>query len=168
MSWSDRRSLIACLAATPALAACGFAPALAPGEPATALRGRIRADDPVDDATAALVARFEERLGRPTRPGWRLAYALTITESRRALEAVVGETRGQFDGTLRWQLVPEDGETPVAEGTARRFTGFSRTDTPLARRAAAEDAARRLGRMLADAVVAELVASAGDWAVATP
>ena len=167
MSWSDRRSLLLLAAAAP-LAACGFTPALAPGAPATALAGRIRADDPTDVATAAFVTRFEERLGRPTAPAWRLSYALVITESRSALEPERGETRGQFDGTLRWTLLPWGGDTPVATGTARQFAGFSRTSTPLARRSAAEDARRRLGLLLADAVVAELTLTAGDWAAASP
>jgi LPS-assembly lipoprotein len=163
MSWSDRRRLLALLAAAP-LAACGFTPALAPGAPATALFGRIRADDPPDDAAAAFVARIEERFGRPADPAWRLAYTLSVLESRGALEPGLGETRAQLTGILSWRLLPMGGDAPVARGTQRQFTGFSRTATPLARRTAAEDARARLGRLLADALAAELIATAGDWA----
>jgi LPS-assembly lipoprotein len=163
MSWSERRKVLTLLAAAP-LAACGFTPALAPGAPATALLGRIRADDPSDDITGAFVTRLEERLGRPADPGWRLAYTLTAFESRGALEPGLGETRAQITGILAWQLYPIGADTQVARGNLREFTGFSRTSSPLARRSATEDARDRLGRILADALAAELIATAGDWA----
>lgn len=161
--WWSRRRLLGALAAVP-LAGCGFTPALAPGAPAARLQGRIRADDPPDRDAAAFLTRLEERLGRPATPGWRLAYGLEITETRLGLEPGQGETRGQMLGSLRWELFPEGADAPVATGTARNFAGFSRTSTPFAIRSAAEDARDRVARMLADAVVAELIATAPDWA----
>ena len=163
MWWSDRRRLLGLLAAAP-LAGCGFTPALAPGAPATALRGRIRAEDPTDRDGAAFVQRLEERLGRPSAPAWEMDWTPQVTETLLGLQPGLGETRGQLTGTLRWDLRPLGGETPVAQGIARQSAGFSRTATPLADRAAAEDARRRLMILLADAVVAELLATAADWA----
>ena len=165
--WWSRRSLLLALAAP--LAGCGFTPALAPGAPAAGLQGRIRADDPPDRDAAEFLTRLEERLGRPTAPGWTLAYRLEVTETRLGLEAGIGETRGQMVGNVVWALTPEGAPDtrpgdPVARGQSRQFAGFSRTATPLANRAAAEDARRRLARMLADAVVAELTATASRWA----
>ena len=162
-----RRAVLALLALLP-LAACGFRPALAPGAPATALFGRIRADDPADRAGVEFVARLEERLGRPAVPGWRLAWTLTLEEERLGLEAGVGETRAQLLGRLDWQLIPEGAEAPVTEGRIARFTGYSRTATPLAEETAARDALARLSRLLADALVTELTATAADWAAGTP
>ena len=46
MSWSDRRTLLAALAASAALARCGFTPVYAPGGPGDKLYGQIRATAP--------------------------------------------------------------------------------------------------------------------------
>lgn len=160
-----RRAVLALAVLFP-LAACGFRPALAPGAPATGLFGRLRADDPADRDGVEFVARLEERLGRPAAPGWRLAWALALEEERLGLEAGVGETRAQVLGRLDWRLIPEGAEAPVAEGRIARFTGYSRTATPLAEEVAARDARVRLVRLLADALVTELTATAPDWTAA--
>lgn len=166
--WScDRRTLLLGLAALP-LAGCGFRPALAPGTAAGGIRGRIRADDPADDAGLAFVTRLEERLGAPQAPGWRLGWSLGISTERRGLVAGLGESRGQMVGRIRWTLTPDGAEDPVARGTTERFVGYSRTTSPLAIRAAAEDARRRVAAMLAEAVAAELIATAADWVDTRP
>ncbi|MBK5926147.1 hypothetical protein [Rhodobaculum claviforme] len=166
--WScDRRTLMLGLAALP-LAGCGFRPALAPGGPADGLRGRIRADNPGDDAGLAFVTRLEERLGTPQAPGWRLGWSLGIATERRGLVAELGDSRGQMIGRLDWTLTPEGADTPVARGTAERFVGYSRTTSPLAIRAAAEDARRRVAEMLAEAVASELIATAPGWMDSAP
>ncbi len=163
MWWSDRRRLILGLAALP-LAGCGFTPALAPGAPAGALHGRIRADDPTDRAGVAFVARLEDRLGRPQAPGWRLGWQMTVTPERLGLAAGLGEVRGRALGRVDWTLMGEGDDTPVASGRAEQFAGYDRTGTPLAIRAAAEDAQDRVAGMLAEAVAAELIATAPRWA----
>lgn len=166
MSSCDRRTLIL-LAALAPLAACGFTPALAPGAPAAALRGRIRADDPRDADDFALVARLEERLGRPEAPVWRLSWTLAVTEDRLGRTRDLGDTRGQMAGTLRYRIAPlgaTEGAPAAAAGTVSAFSGYSRTATPLANRAAEEAARRRLMVMLADALTTELTATAGGWA----
>ncbi|MGY6411548.1 MAG: LPS assembly lipoprotein LptE [Alkalilacustris sp.] len=163
MWWSDRRRLILGLAALP-LAGCGFTPALAPGAPALALRGRIWPDPPGDRPGVAFVDRLESRFGPPTAPGWRLGWSLQITPERRGPAPGVGETRGQMIGRLSWTLTPEGAETPILQGQAERFAGYARTTSPLAIRAAAEDARLRVAEMLADALAAELIVTAGTWA----
>ena len=163
MWWSDRRRLLLGLAALP-LAGCGFTPALAPGAPAHALRGRIRADDPTDRDGVAFVARLEDRLGAPSAADWRLGWRLQITPERLGLAPGQGETRGQMLGQVVWTLTPEGADTPAARGQAEHFAGYDRTGTPLAIRAAAEDARSRVAEMLAEAVAAELVATAPRWA----
>ena len=166
MWWSDRRRLILGLAVLP-LAGCGFTPALAPGAPASVLRGRIRPDPPGDRPGVAFVDRLEQRLGAPTTPGWRLAWSLQITSERRGPAPGLSATRGQMVGRLSWALTPEGAESPVLRGQAERFAGYGRTGSPLATRAAAEDAQLRVAEMLAEAVASELIATAGDWAQGT-
>ncbi|MGY6635396.1 MAG: LPS assembly lipoprotein LptE [Alkalilacustris sp.] len=163
MWWSDRRRLILGLAALP-LAGCGFTPALAPGTAAAGVRGRIRADDPGSDAGLAFVTRFEERMGPPAAVDWHLSWSLSISTERRGLVPGLGDSRGQMTGRLRWSLTPADGGAPVAGGQAERFVGYSRSASPLAIRSAAEDARRRVAELLAEAVAAELIATARDWA----
>jgi LPS-assembly lipoprotein len=164
MWWSDRRGLVLALAALPLAAGCGFRPALGRGGSAAALQGRIRADDPRDRAAFELVARLEERLGPPGPDALRLAYALSLREEVLGRTAGVGDTRGQVSGTLRYEL-SRPGEAGVLHrGSVAAFAGYSRTATPLANRAAQEDARRRVTRMLADDLVTDLVASAAGWA----
>jgi len=156
-----RRRLLALLAGVP-LAGCGFSPALLPGAPATALRGRIRADDPADRDGVEFVARLEERLGRPEAPLWRLAWTLELDERRLGLVAGEGESRAHVVGRLDWRLLPPDADSPAAQGSLTRFAAFSRTATPLAERSAAQDARRRVVAMLADALATELIATAPE------
>lgn len=163
---ADRRRFLLLATAAP-LAACGFTPALAPGAPAAGLTGQIRADDPADADAFALVERLEERLGRPA-PGarWRLSYNIATEEDRLGRARGLGDSRAQIAGSLRYQLRAAGGEAVLASGTVSQFAGYSLTSTPLANRAAEEDARRRLMRMLADALATELMATAGGWATA--
>lgn len=163
---SDRRGVLLALAALP-VAACGFSPAYGPGGVAAAmLGGRIRADDPGDGDAFRFVARLEERLGRPSAPAYRLAYALTVRDDRQVRTPALTESRGQVLGTVRYALHPVDdtaGETTLARGEVQDFAGYSLTSTPLANRTAEEDARRRLMVMLADGVVTRLLATAPSW-----
>lgn len=168
MSWSDRRNLLAVLAVMPlAAAGCGFSPAYAPGGAAHGLRGQIRADDPQTGPDFDFIERLEERLGRPEGARFALAYAITTEQEGLARTAARRESRGQIMGSVQFELhrIDAQGENaaPLTSGTVRAFTGYSITATPLADRAAAEDARRRLMRMLADRVVTRLTATAGDW-----
>jgi LPS-assembly lipoprotein len=60
-----------------ALAACGFAPAYAPGGGADRLVGTVWVQDPSDKNGFDLVERLEERLGRPRDIRYDLAYTIT-------------------------------------------------------------------------------------------
>ena len=166
MSWSDRRGVLLALAALPLAAGCGFSPALGRGRSAAALRGRIRAQDPTDSAGFELVARLEERLGAPGPDAFELSYALSLREQTLARVRGIGESRGQVAGTLRYQIRKPGAAGVLQSGTLRNFAGYSRSSTPLANRAAQEDARRRLMRMLADDLVAELILTASNWTVA--
>ncbi len=84
MSSSDRRTFLTLVAAAP-LAACGFAPAYAPGGPAAGLLGRVTVDAPEDRDAFDLVARLEDRLGRTRAPAFRLSYRITTRAEAQAI-----------------------------------------------------------------------------------
>ena len=77
---SDRRTFLTLAAALP-LAACGFAPALAPGGGLAGLRDRVRVADPQTRNDFAMKVRLEERLGLPDRHDFDLVVRVQIDES---------------------------------------------------------------------------------------
>ncbi len=160
---SDRRGFLG-LAGAGALSACGFRPAYAPGGPAVGLKGDIRVADPYDKNGFDLVERLEERLGPPRSPRFVLTYGIGIQSVGVAVTPDLSITRYNLNGTVTWQLVPVGGGAAVASGEARNFTSFSATGTTVASVTTAQvDATRRLMRILADAIVTELVATSGRW-----
>lgn len=161
MSLSDRRALLVGLLALP-LAACGFTPAYAPGGAGQALRGQVRASDPQTSNDFDFVAAFEQRLGRPGAPRYRLDYQITTSERGAARVAGLGETRISILGTVDYALRDIASEDVVTEGSLRNFTNYSTTDTQLSTRRAREDAEARLMRILADQVAARLIAALAE------
>lgn len=161
MSLSDRRSLLALVAALSLAAACGFAPVYGPGGGGSLLQGRLRADDPTEKDAFDLVARLEDRLGRPGPAALRLGYDLDTREDGTAASADRFASRIRVHGTLRYRVL--QGDVVLTQGSVDAFTAYSTTSTPLATRAAAEDARRRLMVLLADGMVTQLVAGAPQW-----
>lgn len=152
-----RRSLILLLLA---LAACGFTPAYAPGGAATRLTGAVRAADPGDKNAFDFVERIEERLGRTEVHRYDLAYSI-------ATEAVgVGITpdnriiRYNLQGVIDFTLTDAATGQRITGGRVQSFTSYAATGSTVAGLAAEEDAAFRLMRLLADQVVARLIAEA--------
>jgi LPS-assembly lipoprotein len=163
MSWSDRRALLALLAAAP-LAACGFAPVYGPGGAGGVLRGTILADPPGDRLAYAFVARLEDRLGRPEAPAWALGYSIATREIAVGVSADNVTTRYNLTGSLSWSIRPVGGDTPVLSGTEESFTAFSATGSPVATLSARRDAEARLMTILADLLVTRLEAGAAQLA----
>lgn len=155
---SERRRLIAALAALPLVAACGFRPAHAPGGPGAALRGQVRADDPVSARDFAFVAALEDRLGRPQTVRYALAYDIAVRERGGAQVRDVGDTRFQVFGQVTFTLTDTATGADLATGTVQNFTAYSATSTQMATRIAQQDAERRLMVILADQVVTRLLA----------
>lgn len=163
MSSSDRRTFLALIAALP-LAACGFAPAYAPGGPALALRGRVAVQDPDTRAAFDLSGRLQERLGSATAPRWRLAYSIATDEVGVAITPENAVTRYTLKGAVDWTLTDTTTATRVDGGRVTSFTAWSATGPTVAGLAAQEDAERRLMVILADQIVTRLIAGAGAWA----
>lgn len=146
------------------MAACGFAPANAPGAAAAGLQGRIRVADPSDKLGFDLVERLEERLGRPDSVAYDLSYTIVTEDVGTGITADNAITRYHLTGHIDWTLTSRDGGQRVAGGRVQSFTAYSATGSTVAGLAAKEDAAFRLMRMLADQIVTRLMATAGGWA----
>ena len=161
MSWS-RRSLILTLPA--ALAACGFAPAYGPTGAAEALAGTVRASDPTDKNSFDFVQHLEERLGRPTKPAYGLAYTITTAAIGAGITPDGAITRYNVTGGLDWTLTRLSDQTRMAGGHIDAFTSYSATGSTVAGQTAQSDAYLRLMRLLGDDLVMRLIAASTSLA----
>jgi LPS-assembly lipoprotein len=162
MSSSDRRAVLALLAALP-MAACGFTPAYGPGGPAQGLIGQVRVDDPGDKNAFDLVERLEERLGRTQQPTLRLSYRISTREQGQAIAPDNSITRYQVFGTAAFTLRDAATGTVLTEGEVEGFTAYSAVGTRVESDASAADAKVRLMRILADRIVTRLIATSALW-----
>ncbi|PWJ22286.1 LPS assembly lipoprotein LptE [Jannaschia seohaensis] len=158
MSWS-RRTLVASALWASLLAGCGFAPVYGPGGGARALRGAIRVADPETEFGFDFVTRFEERIGRPDAARFALDWTLSVKERELAIDDENTITRFNLEGTLAWRLTPLGAEDPVLTGRESSFTSYSATGSTISTLESQQDAEQRLAVILADAVVARLLAS---------
>lgn len=162
MSSSDRRAILALLAALP-LAACGFEPAYAPSGPAHGLAGRIQAEDPNSKDAFDLVERLEERLGRTRQPAFLLSYRISTRQSGQAIAPDNSITRYQIFGEASYALRDAATGRQLAQGKVAGFTAYSAVGTQVESEASRTDARQRLMFMLADRIVTELIATSGAW-----
>jgi LPS-assembly lipoprotein len=172
MSSCDRRSLLAGLGwaglrlgglglgglglGTLALAGCGLTPVHAPGGTGRALRGAVRAADPVSRADYQFVAALEDLLGRPGPARFDLAYRIAVQRIEAGRVQGLGATRSILAGSVDYTLAEAGLER--ARGRVAAEAVYSTTATQLATQTAAEDAELRLMRMLADSLVSRLLA----------
>jgi LPS-assembly lipoprotein len=155
MSSSSRRAVLTGLGAL-ALAGCGFTPVYAPGGTGRALRGAVRAADPVTRADFQFVAALEDLLGRPERARFDLDYRIAVTRLDAGRVQGLGATRVILTGRADYTLAEAGLER--ARGHVSAEAVYSTTATQLATQTAAEDAELRLMRMLADALARRLLA----------
>ncbi len=156
MSSFNRRTL---LLVPLALAACGFTPAYAPGGAATKLLGAVWVQDPTDKKGFDLVERLEERLGRPEDRRYDLAYTITTEAVGVGITTENEITRFNLKGVIDYTLSDHATGDRLAGGRVQSFTAYSATGSTVAGLAAEEDAAFRLMRLLADQIVARLIAT---------
>jgi LPS-assembly lipoprotein len=143
------------------LAACGFTPAYGPTGGATKLTGAVRVQDPTDKNGFDLVERLEERLGRPEAVRYDLAYTITTEAVGVGITTENEITRFNLKGVVDYTLTDRTTGARVAGGRVQNFTAYSATGSTVAGLAAEEDAAFRLMRILADQIVARLIADTG-------
>lgn len=138
-----------------------FVPAYGPSGGAAGLRGAVRADDPDTEVGFHFVDRLEERLGRPA-PGapWALSYAFGFEQAALAIDGSNNITRFNLEGRVDWALGAPGAPAPRLSGTERDFTAYSATGSTISTLASQRDAERRLAILLADSVVARLLAEA--------
>ena len=173
-NWS-RRGLVAALAALPA---CGFRPVYGPNGAAAGLTGEILVATPVDEAGYALFTRLEERLGQPTSPRYRLAADVRISTRNLGRTNDDAVARRQLVGSVIYSLIDLETDAVLRRHTLSSFTGYSsplidESTTPAAGEPyvgsyfsvseARRDAGERLMTILADKIVADLLATAPDW-----
>ncbi|WP_299360752.1 LPS assembly lipoprotein LptE [uncultured Paracoccus sp.] len=158
MSWRDRRTALALLAAA-ALAGCGFTPVYGPGGGGSALFGQVRAADPQTQDDFAFVRRIQDRLG-PEGSRLQLDYALTVAVVPQAISTDQVATRYSLNGTASYRLVDAASGATVTEGQVSNFTSYSSVGTTIATLTGERDARERLATMLADQVVTRLLAAA--------
>jgi LPS-assembly lipoprotein len=158
-SFSRRFVLLAPLG----LAACGFTPAYAPGGGGDKLLGTIWVQDPSDKNGFDLVERLEERLGRPEGIRYDLAYTITTEAVGVGITTENEITRYNLKGVVEYSLTDRTSGARVAGGRVQNFTAYSATGSTVAGLAAEEDAALRLMRILADQIVARLIAASASF-----
>lgn len=158
MSWSDRRLFL--LTGLAALAGCGFAPAYAPGGAGAALRGAVALADPTDRDGFDFAARLEDRLGRAEAPRFRLDWQVATEPVGAGITPTGAITRYTLKGRARFALVAAGSGATVTSGTVESFTSWSTSGSTVATLTAEQDARRRLMVILADQVVARLIAAA--------
>ncbi len=162
MWWSDptQASRRAFLLGALATAGCDFAPSFGPGGVAQGLRGTILVDEPTDRDAYQLTRRIEDRLGRAEAARYGLAVTLSVVEEPMALNPTNITTRFNIVGRADWVLRDLGTGAALARDRVSSFTGYSATGTTVATLTASRDARERLATILADQIVAQLMAAA--------
>ena len=145
-----------------ALAACGFTPAYGPGGSAGKLTETVWVQDPTDRFAFDLVERLEERLGRPEAIRYDLSYTITTERVGVGITPDNKITRYNLKGVVDYALTDRATGVQVTGGRVQSFTAYSATGSTVAGLAAEEDAGYRLMRILADQIVARLIAASAS------
>jgi len=118
----------------------------------------VRVHDPTYRNGFDLVERLEERLGRPEAERYDLAFTIRTTAVGVGITTENEISRFNLEGVVDYTLTERATGARVAGGQVKSFTAYSATGSTVAGLAAEEDAATRLMRILADQIVARLVA----------
>ncbi|MBJ3763250.1 hypothetical protein ILP92_10880 [Maribius pontilimi] len=174
--WWSRRPRLRVLAALGFLlaASCGFTPVYGPGGAAQGLYGDIAVATPSDVAGYLLVEQLERRLGQPTgAPRYDLTADIALSETGLGITPDQETTRIRLLGRLDYTLTDATSGALARRGSVQNFTAYSAPVFSAARntiagnsvtvQAAEDDAIARLMVILADQLVAELLATAPDW-----
>ena len=146
-----------------AVGACGFQPVYGPGGSASGLGGLIAVEEPRNQLAFDLTRQLETRLGLPQAPEYLLSADLVIDQDELGITSNNEITRYNLLGRATFDLRDIGTEALVTRGTVRSFTSYSALGTPFATQSAREDAQERLMVILADQIVARLLATAGQW-----
>jgi LPS-assembly lipoprotein len=156
---SSRRNLLLMLVLT----GCGFRPALGTDGAAQKLMGRIWPADPKDQYGFDFVKQIKARLGRVEARDYDLTYDFAISTDGVALTSDGATTRYNMIGTVTWTLTRHRDGLRMAGGSVDSFASYSATGSTVAGVFAREDAGRRLMTLLADQVVARILAASTSF-----
>ena len=154
--WSSSRRFLL-FGALAALAGCGFEPVYGTNGEASALRGAVLMDEPVNRDQFQLNEQLELRLGRASSPRYGLKIILNITEEGLAISGSNDITRFNVEGEAAFVLRDLATGAPVITDKVDTFTSYSASAQPVATLAAERDAKRRLMIGLADKIVSQLI-----------
>ncbi len=163
MSSSDRRTFLkaaAAAASVAGLAGCGFRPAHAPGGAASRLRNAVSVIEPDGRADYLMTRELEDRLGRASMPRYDLIYAMDLTKLPVAITNSNIATRYNLSGEATYALRDRQSRAVLLSGTVENFNSFSASGSTVAVQAAERSAEERLVTILADQMVARLIAGA--------
>jgi LPS-assembly lipoprotein len=156
---SSRRNLLLMLI----LAGCGFKPALGTDGAAQKLMGRVWPAVPLDQYGFDFVKQIEARLGRVQVRDYDLTYSITTSTDGVALTADGATTRYNMVGIATWTLTRNVDGVRIAGGRVDSFASYSATGSTVAGVSAREDTERRLMTILADQVVARMMAASASF-----
>ena len=139
-----------------ALAACGFEPALEPGDP-PGIGVLIDPEPPRTEAEFFYRARLLDRIGPAEGAALTLAYEVDTDEVRQAITPDRVTERFLINGRVRWEL--SDATGVIAKGDAIGDSSYSSTGSTVATAAAERDAERRLMALLADRTLTAVLAA---------
>lgn len=159
MSWSDRRGVLAGLAAMALLPGC-FRPMLAETGGARGLRGRIDLP-PVRGRTGYhLREQLESRLGAPRDPDLRLEVDYELRERGLAIAPGDAVTRITLTATAAWRLRARGREEPILADTVLSEAGYNATGSLYAAQSTRRDVERRLAEDVAERIARGILARA--------
>jgi LPS-assembly lipoprotein len=127
------------------------------------LRGRFELEAPDNRNAFTLVGRLEERLGRPEGPDLRLTYDIVLESDELAISSANNIERYNIIGRIGYTVSRVGSPAVLTRGAVENFTSYSTTALTVGTLAAEEDARERLMILLADQIVAQLLATAGEW-----
>lgn len=155
------RRALAGLAASLALAGCGFTPLY--GDGAGQALSRIAVTTPDDRFGYRLREALEDAFGTDlgVAPAWRLTTA--VEQDRRPLGRRIDDTAARYELTVRlaWTLTPAAGGAPVT-GVETAVVTYASADQPVAAIAAQEDAEVRAAAALARDLRLDVLAVVGS------
>lgn len=156
MSSFNARSLA--LAAALALGACGFTPVYGPGSDSADLLGAVSLGEPDSPQAFDLVRALELRLGPADTPRFNLEVDVDLRERGSVITRRSEIERFTITANASYALTTLDGDGR-AQGTLSAFTSYSASGSPMATRAARDDAQLRLMEILADQMTLRLAAA---------
>ena len=161
MSWSDKRALLAGLAASVLVLSGCLRPMLAADSPAAALRGRIALPDTADRFGFYLRESLVARLGETKSAAFRLEVGQKRSEVGVAIAGDNSATRITLVVDAVWKLVRLRDGRPVLSDSVTLQSGYNATTSLFATRQTRRDIERRLARSLGERIARAIQSRAG-------